>query len=298
MDRELRAFLAVARAGNLTSAAGRIGLTQPALTKTIRRLEQTFKATLFERSTKGMVLTEVGQALFARAQTIEMHYRQAHEEAQAISAGSVSNFHISAGAAYHMLVAPSLVRHLIAEFPETAFTLDFDVAGSTLAKLVDGEVDLMLGAFHSNPPEGIDRREVFEVELTAYCCATNPLAGKGVVPPAALEGKPWVIFKRDALVTQYLDAYFGRFKLATPRIVAAVDDVDSSFSIIRKSNLLALAPTSLKSVAAKVGIERLTLSQPIWNFTSGAWFRQSSQRIPIMRRALELLPKIASAEID
>ena len=60
MDRNLRAFLAVAQAGNLTAAADSIGLTQPALTKTIRRLEQDFQAKLFDRSAKGMGLT--GQA--------------------------------------------------------------------------------------------------------------------------------------------------------------------------------------------------------------------------------------------
>ena len=183
MDRNLRAFLAVARAGNLTAAAERIGLTQPALTKTIRRVEQDYGALLFERTTRGMVLTHVGETLFARAQTIEMHYRQAHEEVGALRTGSVPHFRISAGAAYHMTLAPTLVRQLIVEFPETRFVLDFDVAGTTLPKLVDGEIDLMLGAFHSAPPEGIDLNEILRVEITAFCCRTNPLASMGVCRP-------------------------------------------------------------------------------------------------------------------
>ena len=84
MDRNLRAFGAVVTTGNLTAAAARIGLTQPALTKTIRRLEREFGARLFMRTPRGMVLTEAGHRLPLRVQAIEMHYRQAEEEVHAI----------------------------------------------------------------------------------------------------------------------------------------------------------------------------------------------------------------------
>ena len=63
MDRNVRAFLAVAPAGNLTVAADRIGLTQPALTKTIRRIEEDYDAVLFERTSRGMNLTPAGERL-------------------------------------------------------------------------------------------------------------------------------------------------------------------------------------------------------------------------------------------
>ena len=117
MDRNLRAFSAVASSGNLTLAAEQIGLTQPALTKTIRRLENEFGAKLFIRTSRGMVLTEAGRKLRARVQAIEMHYRQAREEIEAITSGTARKFVIAAGAAYHMTIAPDLVKLLSTEFP-------------------------------------------------------------------------------------------------------------------------------------------------------------------------------------
>ena len=296
MDRNLRAFLAVVRAGNLTSAADKIGLTQPALTKTIRRLEQDFGADLFARTSRGMVLTQVGERLRARAEAIEMHYRQAHEEIKAVTLGAVAQFSIAAGAAYHMNIAPDLVKRLSTEFPETDFTLDFDVAGMTLPRVVEGRIDLMLGAIHSVPPEGIDTLRVLDVTITAYCCRHNSLAGVSVVPPSALRDSKWIIYKRDQLIADRLRTYCADHILPPPTVRMEVDILAASFRVVSGTEFLTLAPTSLEEVAAAAGLTRLTLERPIWKFASGAWFRKSSRELPIMRRALQLLPELANDE--
>lgn len=293
MDRNLKAFLAVARAGNLTAAADTIGLTQPALTKTIRRLEQEYKAQLFERTARGMRLTPMGHTLFVRAETIEMHHRQAHEEIEAIAAGSVSLFRIGAGAAYQMAIAPLLVKRLIAEFPETRFVLDFDVNGITLPDLVAGDIDLMLGAFHSMPPEGIDVHPVLEVEITAYCCKDNPLARTACVSPAALAACEWVLYRRDQLVEDRIDSYFAGHRLPKPRVVLEADSLISTFQFVGGTPYITLAPRSLRDYAQSAGLVALDLTCPIWEFSSGAWFRRSWRQIPIMQRALQLLEEIA-----
>lgn len=63
--RQLRAFLAVAEERNFTHAADRLGIGQPALTRTVRALEETVGARLLERTTRRVALTEDGRALYA-----------------------------------------------------------------------------------------------------------------------------------------------------------------------------------------------------------------------------------------
>ena len=63
--RQLRAFLAVAEERNFTHAADRLGIGQPALTRTVRALEETVGARLLERTTRRVALTEDGRALCA-----------------------------------------------------------------------------------------------------------------------------------------------------------------------------------------------------------------------------------------
>ncbi|HVW57314.1 MAG TPA: LysR family transcriptional regulator [Rhizobiaceae bacterium] len=294
MDRNLRAFKAVVTTGNLTAAAALVGLTQPALTKTIRRLEREFGARLFERTPRGMVLTEAGHRLNVRVQAIDMHYRQATEEVHAISSGSVRRFSIAAGAVYHMTMAPDLVKLLSSEFPETDFTLDFDVAGLTLPKLVEGEIDLMLGALHGVPPEGVSTREFLDVEITPYCCRGSSLANRRKIAPADLAGCKWIIYKRDRLLAERLRIYCSDHRLPPPVIRMEIDVLAASFRIVSGTEFLTLAPTSLEGVAAAAGLVPLNLQRPIWKFISGAWFRKSSSEYPIMRRALQALPALAA----
>src|ERR687894_1435188 len=83
----LRHFLVVAREGNVTAAAQRLGISQPALTKSIRRLEEECGAPLFDRHTRGVSLTLYGKALLRHARLIDTECRFATSEIEALRHG-------------------------------------------------------------------------------------------------------------------------------------------------------------------------------------------------------------------
>ncbi|MGB7432519.1 MAG: LysR family transcriptional regulator, partial [Ahrensia sp.] len=68
---DLRYFLAVAREGQMLSAAARLGVSQARLSRHVASLEQAVGARLFDRTPRGSTLTEDGVALFATAERIE-----------------------------------------------------------------------------------------------------------------------------------------------------------------------------------------------------------------------------------
>ena len=289
VDRNLRAFLFVARAGNLTSAADKIGLTQPALTKTIRRLEQECGAVLFERTARGMILTTAGKMLLQRAEAIEMHYQQAQEEIRLLEEGALREFRIAAGSAYHVAIAPELVKRLGAEFPGTRFVLTFEVAGNALPKLVDGDLDLLLGAFFSVPTGGIETHPLLKVEITIYASRESPLAKAGRVTAADLGGRKWVIYQRDTLMAGRIRSYCADHLLPEPRIVMEIDSLLATFRVASGTDYLTPASTMVREMAEDAGLAMLKLDHPIWRFESGAWFRSSLRNYSIMRRALAIL---------
>src|SRR5689334_20035258 len=81
--RLLRSFAAVAAEGNLTRAAERLFVSQPALTKQIRQLESQLGVRLFTRSRAGMTLTLAGQALADRIPDVLAGWDQAMQETKA-----------------------------------------------------------------------------------------------------------------------------------------------------------------------------------------------------------------------
>lgn len=289
MDRNLRAFLAVARTGNVTAAADQINLTQPALTKTIRRVEQDFGARLFERTSRGMALTPAGKLLLKRAEKIELHYRQGKEEIAAFKVGALEEFRIAAGVAYHVSIGPDLVKQLSLEFPQTRFVLHFQVAGQAIPRLVAGDLEMVLGALDSTPEEGIETVTLLDIEMASYVCKHSALGRMQRVRPSDLAGKKWVVYQRDPIMISRLNSYAAENMLPKPQIVMEIDSLLASFRAVRGTEYVTAASSVVRNSAADEGLKMLSLDRGIWNFPSGASFRTSMGDYAIMRRALELL---------
>ncbi|MYN13251.1 LysR family transcriptional regulator [Pusillimonas sp. TS35] len=79
---QIRAFVTVARAGNLTRAAQALNLTQPAVTAQIKALEQSLGVALFERGAGKMALAKAGESLLPTAETLLAHASQLRAKAQ------------------------------------------------------------------------------------------------------------------------------------------------------------------------------------------------------------------------
>ena len=294
MDRNLRAFLAVARSGNLTAAADQIGLTQPALTKTIRRVELEFGARLFERTSRGMVMTEAGQLLLGRCEKIEMHYREGKEEIGLLKAGVLSEFRIAAGVAYHVSIAPDLVRLLSMEFPKTRFILHFQVAGQAIPRLMAGEIEMLLGALDSLPEEGLETVPLLNVDMVVYACQNSELGQKKNVRAADLAGKKWVVYQRDPVMLSRLKSYAAENMLPDPEIAMEIDSLLASFRVVRGTEYITSASSVVWQSAEEEGLNRVDLDHGIWYFASGATYRSSLRNFTIMKRAIELLREMTA----
>lgn len=292
MDRNLRAFLSVARLGNLTAAADTIGLTQPALTKTIRRLELDFGAKLFDRAARGMTLTAAGRLLFERSLLIEMHYQHGKEEIRLLKTESLNEFRIAAGVAYHAAIAPDLVKLLSLEFPQTRFVLEFKVANHALPKLISGDLDLILGALPETQSEVIDLEPLMKVEMTAFACKDSELGRALFTPVTALSRKKWIVYQRDPIMASRLRSYCAEYLLPEPEIVMEIDSLNASFRAARGTDYLTAAASLLRQSAEDAGLVMLNLERKIWYFESGASYRRSLRNYPIMQRAIQTLREL------
>src|ERR1700756_2998365 len=93
-SRLLRHFLAVVEHGNMTAAASSLGLTQPALSKSIHHLEQDLGLDLFLRHPGGVTPTHAGEVLARHARLIESGLRGAAEEIDAIRRGTAATIQV------------------------------------------------------------------------------------------------------------------------------------------------------------------------------------------------------------
>ena len=85
--RDLRTFVAVAQQRSFSRAAEALHVSQPALSEQVRKLEDELGATLFERTSRGVVLTDAGEALLPHARTVLAQADIATEAVRMVSHG-------------------------------------------------------------------------------------------------------------------------------------------------------------------------------------------------------------------
>lgn len=98
---QIRAFVEVARQGSIRGASRTLNLSQPALTKSIKELEEGMAAQLFVRRSKGVALTECGEGFYHRANLILEELRAAQDDIRQRQGELAGQINIGMGAIFH-----------------------------------------------------------------------------------------------------------------------------------------------------------------------------------------------------
>lgn len=183
--RHLRYFAAVAETENISVAASRLHLSQPALSRQIRDLEAEIGVTLLDRSAKAVRLTEAGRVFHQETQAVLLRVEDAVQVAQAVGRGVGGKIQIGYAPSVTLDIIPAALRYFQKSAPGVQFQLH-DLSTSEMTHgLREGELHVAFG-IHPSPKElkGL----VFE-ELRTYpvCVALNPKHPLARLPKIGLE---------------------------------------------------------------------------------------------------------------
>lgn len=139
---KLQAFIAVAETLNFRRAAERLNIAQPALSRSIKQLEEQLGFELFERSTRRVTLTRAGNHLFAEANASMMRLARAFENAREIATGTRGRIMV----AYNSFAATGPMSDIIIQFrkqyPHCEVNLNLLSSGEQRDGLISGTIDL------------------------------------------------------------------------------------------------------------------------------------------------------------
>lgn len=137
----LETFLAVAETRSFTRAAERLGLSQPTVSQHVRRLESAVSRTLVSRDTRGVALTDNGDAMAGFARTI----LAAHQSADAYFSGVAARGRLRFGAADDLAQTqlPRILRDFRRLHPQVDLELTVAQSGQLLRRLHAGHLDLV-----------------------------------------------------------------------------------------------------------------------------------------------------------
>lgn len=201
----LRSLVTVADAGAITEAAGRLGLTQPALTRRIQQLEQEFGVELLSRSRKGAELTDLGRLVEREARLLIDRYDALKQEVASQSNVEGGTVRIGGGATAVSFVLPDAIANYQREHPRVHFHVKEASSSEIASDVADGHLELGL-VTQPVRTAGLEIEQILDDRIVLVAAAGNPLAEAGTLSVESLDGQNFVGFEGGSAIRQIVDA--------------------------------------------------------------------------------------------
>lgn len=287
---QIRDFVAVVESGGIRAAARRLGVSQPAITRSVRGLETELRARLLQRTPTGVVLTESGRAFLARARAAQSELRKAGEEADQLgqSLGSVA-FGVGPTA---RIIVPEAINRFREKFPRTPIhvaeglpqlllplvreeTLDFAICRQALGK----------------PDSALTFRPLIRNDFVVVARQGHSLEGARSL--AQLVEANWVSLLPPESPTSPLSRAFLRVGLSAPRQVVQCESYSTAIALVARTDMLGfLSRQALPEPVLRDSLRQIQVVEAMPSFVSGIFARSDT---PLTQVAAEMAKAVAAA---
>jgi LysR family transcriptional regulator, regulator of abg operon len=250
---QIRDFLAVVDAGSMRAAARGLGLSQPALTKSMRQLEEELGGVLVTRSVRGAQLTDIGRAFLARARSVTADLQRAREEVAQLRGARSGSLTVGAAPGPALGLLPNALTRLRRRWREATICVTDVSPSEVMPGLREGRFDLALsvriGPLAAPAPEFLVQA-LYLNEARIVARRGHPLAGARSL--AELANAEW-LRTGGTDNTSSLPAAFRAAGMEPPRYRIECRSFFALAEIVARSDLLAVVPWQLAAREAAGG---------------------------------------------
>ena len=233
--RHLRYFVAVAETENVSRAALKLHVSQPALSRQIRDLEDEIGFSLLERTAKSVRLTKAGRVFLDEARAVLQSADEAVKKGRAIAAAEPTEIHVGYSIVATALILPLILRAYQSAMPYVHVRLHDRRSQENLAGLRDGRLQLAFlpRLLKSGDLRGIRAEALTWQRIRLVVSPNHPLAHRRVVSLSDAAREPFVGLTHEEYPEfyDYLSAIFRSVK-EKPRIAEEHDRTSGVISSI------------------------------------------------------------------
>jgi DNA-binding transcriptional LysR family regulator len=222
-----RSFTTVAEELHYGRAAERLHITQPALSRQIRDLERVLGITLFDRTSRRVLLSRAGQAVLGQARRALAESDRAVRLARLAAHGDWGELAIAVLPAVALALLPAIIRAYRDAHPAIGVTISESFDDEQLAALTSGRIDAGFLRAAAAPP-GLSLETLLTEPVLAGLPAGHRLARHNRIALSELAGEPFVFFPRHRSVLAY-DEFIASCRAAgfSPAIVQEASGISA-----------------------------------------------------------------------
>ena len=289
---DLNALVVLAETRHFGRAADSLHVTQPALSKRIRRMEDRIGGALLVREYRDVRLTEAGRLLAGRGRHLLGEASAALALTRRAARGEAGLLRIGFGIASIFGLLPDVLLRFRRAHPDVQLHLRDMSTPDQIKALVGGEIDIGF-IRHRTTDDRLRLRHVLDERLVAVLGPHTRWSRRDGI--RALASEPFIVISR-ARSASFYDHVLSVCAAAgfAPRIVQEADELFTVVSLVRAGLGVSLVPRSAGLMRLPgVHFHELGMPQAAWNIAL-AWHRESDQ-VPLVRRFLDAVPSRGAA---
>jgi len=296
--RDLTYLLEVGSVGHVGRAAERLGLTQPALTKCIARLEKELAVPLLERTPKGVNLTVYGKHLTEHAERVRAGNLDIKRQITELATGRAGHLRIGTGMILAQHVLPVACVALLKENPGITLEITSGNTDTLFPALRDRKLDVILASTDPNAAPGIKQIVLMEDTMNIITRKDHPLQKNRRVNPKMLSGEQWALPASRTLPADWLGQRCKELGIHPLKCPVRTGTLPTLLHIVADTDFLAFQSWSTVRRTNNYGqlLRPLPIEQLTWRRDVGVAVRDHGYISPAVEKLINALRKVAETE--
>jgi len=280
----LRVLMAVIDAGSMGRARRELSITQPAISRSIADLEDTFGVPLLERGPHGVQPTAFGVALRDCGLAVFDDLRQGIKEIASLADPEAGEVRIGSGGFMAASFVAAVINRLSCRYPRMTFHLVAAPPETLQAELVRRNIDVVVTRFGAMADKALHFEPLFEESFVVAAGACSPWSRRRRLKLQELVDEPWTLPLPDSVVgAMALDA-FHRSGVTPPKATVWSTTPEMRISLLRTGRFLSIFPDSvLRFPAPRPELKKLPLVLPTDKVRNGIFILKQRVLSPATR---------------
>ncbi|OAS18152.1 LysR family transcriptional regulator [Paenibacillus oryzisoli] len=237
---QLEYFHTLAQVQHYTLAAGKLSLSQPALSRSIAKLEQELGIPLFDKQGRGVVLNAYGRMFQARISRILHEMTEAKREIFELENPEYGQISLAFLKSLGIRYVPYFVRSFLDRYPQVDFQLFQNSTQSMLEQLEYGSLDFCLSSM-TETSSRIEWKQLWTEEMFIFVPNRHPLAHKQSITLRELSAEKFVVLKKGYSSRTVFDRLFSQLELS-PIIAFEGEEASSIIGFVEAHLGITLLP--------------------------------------------------------
>ena len=288
--RDIEYFAVVAEHCHLGRAAEALGLSTPAVSKSLRRLEKSVHAKLVKRTPQGLAITAEGSALLSHVHRLRMSLHDVVHEISDVSQGRIGQLRLGTHAGLiDDLVAPASTI-LLKNAHKVTLTVTIGNNPMLLPAIRNGQLDLIVGAIPRVASPDVAYDHLFDDNFVVYASSTHRLAKASRVTISELAKERWALPEPNILPWDWLHRTFENNGLDFPRVAMISVSPSLKFHTVSTTDLVGFTSMrALRQTAPELQLTILPVRDRSWVRRVGIGYRKDAYVSPAVHRFIEIV---------